>query len=188
MRSDARANRERLLAAAEEVFGEAGANAATEEIARRAGVGVGTLFRHFPTKQDLIEATLLRHLGLLIDEARRLAESNSPDVALSTMIRTMVSGAPAKVTLFGLLSSEGGTTAASRASGELRAAVADLLARAQQVGAARPDAGVDEVYLLLRGLSQATTLTGVDSETLDRAVGIVLDGLTARPVRSGTTQ
>ncbi|WP_446218372.1 TetR/AcrR family transcriptional regulator [Micromonospora sp. IBHARD004] len=184
MRSDARANRDRLLAAAEEVFGEAGAGAATDEIARRAGVGIGTLFRHFPTKQDLIEATLLRHLGLLVDEAHRLADDAPPGEALSTMIRTMVSGAPAKVALFGLLSAEGGMTAAAiRASGELRAAVADLLVRAQQAGMARADASVDEVYLLLRGLSQATTIAGADPDTLDRAVRIILDGLAAPAAR-----
>ncbi len=67
MRVDARLNRERILAAAEEVFGELGAQTSTEEVARRAGVGVATVFRHFPTQADLVEATLVRHF----DDTRR---------------------------------------------------------------------------------------------------------------------
>jgi glutamate/tyrosine decarboxylase-like PLP-dependent enzyme len=73
MRADARRNRERVLAAAEEVFAERGAAASTEEVARRAGVGIGTVFRHFPTKEALYEAIVVRRLTRLLADAPREA-------------------------------------------------------------------------------------------------------------------
>ena len=174
MRSDARANRERVLAAAEEVFAEAGAAGSTEEIARRAGVGIGTVFRHFPTKQALVEAAVVRHFGLLTEEAGALAGAGEPGVAFRGFIRTMVVGTPAKLAMITLL---GGLTGAARAASiELRAAVGVLLARAQQDGAIRPDASVDEVYVLIRALAQAKG----EPDVVDRAVDIVLDGLAHR--------
>ena len=73
MRKNARANRERILAAAEAVFGASGGLGSTEDIAGRAGVGIATVFRHFPTKDALIEATLIRQFDRLDEQATRLA-------------------------------------------------------------------------------------------------------------------
>ncbi|MEK8174230.1 helix-turn-helix domain-containing protein [Streptomyces sp. M19] len=92
-----------MLAAAEEVFGEFGKAGSTEEVARRAGVGIGTVFRHFPTKQLLIEATIVRHLTLLTDTARARGEDSEAGAAFRTTFREMVSGAPAKLALLALL-------------------------------------------------------------------------------------
>lgn len=102
MRSDAHANRDRVLATAEEVFGESGKAGSTEEVARRAGVGIGTVFRHFPTKQLLIEATIVRHLTLLTNTARARGEDSEAGAAFRMMFREMVSGAPAKLALVAL--------------------------------------------------------------------------------------
>src|SRR5215468_6504415 len=103
MRADARANRDRILAAAEEVFAEGGVAASTEEIALRAGVGIGTVFRHFPTKQELIEATVVRHFEQLTAHARELAAHDDAEAALRELIETMVGGAATKIVLIGLL-------------------------------------------------------------------------------------
>ncbi|MFG1604432.1 TetR/AcrR family transcriptional regulator [Actinoplanes sp. NPDC049265] len=175
MRSDARANRDRVLAAAEEVFGESGNAGSTEEVARRAGVGIGTVFRHFPTKRALIEATVIRHLALQAHTARARGESGEAGAAFRATFREMVSGAPAKLALVSLLGEP--AAAVESAAVEVRDAVGELLARGQQAGAVRADATVDEVYLLIRALANV----GGDRAVVDRAVDLVLDGLSPPP-------
>ncbi|MFJ5987850.1 TetR/AcrR family transcriptional regulator [Lentzea sp. NPDC092896] len=174
MRSDARANRDRVLAAAEEVFGESGNAGSTEEVARRAGVGIGTVFRHFPTKQALVEATVVRHLTLLAGTARARAEATDAGAAFRAMFREMVFGAPAKIALLALLEEPAGEVVAAAAA--LREAVADLLSRGQQAGEVRVDATVAEVYVLITALANVRG----DRAVLDRAVGVVIDGLSPR--------
>jgi AcrR family transcriptional regulator len=180
VRSDAKANRDRILAAAEAVFTEAGAAGSTDDVAKRAGVGIGTVFRHFPTKQSLLEATVLRHFEHLTEYAQGLAGAADPAAALREVIETIIGGGAAKIVMVGLLVEESGMTdAAIEASRTLREAVANLLRRAQDTGAVRSDVSVDELYLLIRGLSQATATAAVSPETLRRAMDIVLNGLTS---------
>jgi AcrR family transcriptional regulator len=187
VRSDAKANRDRILAAAEAVFTEAGAAGSTEDVAKRAGVGIGTVFRHFPTKQSLLEATVVRHFEQLTASAHALVDAADPAVALHELIEAMVGGGAAKIVIVGLLVEESGMTAAAiEAAGSLRAAVATLLSRAQGTGAVRADVSVDELYLLIRGLSQAAATAPVAPLTLRRAVDIVLNGLGTDPRSSST--
>jgi AcrR family transcriptional regulator len=179
MRADAQANRDRILAAAEAVFSEAGEAGATDEIARRAGVGIGTVFRHFPTKRDLIEATVVRHFDELTDQARALS-AGDPGAALRELIETMVGTGATKILLLGLLadSSSGQVPeAALQASQRLRRAVGTLLRRAQHDGAIRDDVSVDEVYLLVRGLALAAAQRPAKKATERKALDIVLAGL-----------
>ncbi|MBI0297737.1 TetR/AcrR family transcriptional regulator [Streptomyces sp. PRKS01-29] len=180
MRSDAQANRDRVLAAAEEVFGESGKAGSTEEIARRAGVGIGTVFRHFPTKQLLIEATIVRHLTLLTNTARARGEDGEAGAAFRMTFREMVSGAPAKLALLALLEEAAAPAAATdeveAAASALRDAVEVLLSRAQKADEVRADATVDEIYVLIRALANSRG----DRAVVDRAVDIVLDGLSPR--------
>ncbi|AOR30529.1 hypothetical protein BFF78_05195 [Streptomyces fodineus] len=180
MRSDAQANRDRALAAAEEVFGESGKAGSTEEVARRAGVGIGTVFRHFPTKQLLIEATIVRHLTLLTDTARARGEDSDAGAAFRTTFREMVSGAPAKLALIALLEESadpaGATDEVEAAASALQDAVEVLLSRGQKAGEVRADATVDEIYVLIRALANARG----DRAVVDRAVDVVLDGLSSR--------
>ncbi|HEX4865705.1 MAG TPA: helix-turn-helix domain-containing protein, partial [Acidimicrobiales bacterium] len=82
LRADARRNRELILAAADKAFAEEGLGVPVDEIARRAGVGAGTLYRHFPTKEALFEAVLVAHLDGITERARALAEREDPDEAL----------------------------------------------------------------------------------------------------------
>src|SRR3954465_11078976 len=99
MRQDARENRERILAGAAEVVGAQGTAGSTEEVARRAGVGIATVFRHFPTKEELIEAALLRHFDQLIQRADALATGGDPATAFRTLVRTMIETGATKLTL-----------------------------------------------------------------------------------------
>ncbi|MGW3352437.1 TetR/AcrR family transcriptional regulator [Nonomuraea rubra] len=177
MRSDARANRDRVLAAAEEVFGESGNAGSTEEVARRAGVGIGTVFRHFPTKRALVQATIVRHLTLLAQTARARSEGGEAGAAFRETFREMVSGAPAKLALVALLEEPADSADEVEAAATMvREAVEELLSRGQQAGEVRADATVDEVYMLIRALANARG----DRAVVDRAVDIVLDGLSPR--------
>jgi AcrR family transcriptional regulator len=178
MRQDARENRERILAAAEDVFGAHGVTGSTEEVARRAGVGIGTVFRHFPTKGELIEAALLRHFDQLTARAHALAAEADPAVAWRVLVRAMIESGATKLALISVLTDgKGFPDSAAAAATRLKAAVSDVLRRAQDVGAVRPPVTVEEVYLLIRGLAQASATTPTTPDTLDRAIDVVLTGL-----------
>jgi AcrR family transcriptional regulator len=178
MRQDARENRERILAAADAVFGAHGAAGSTEEVARRAGVGIATVFRHFPTKEELIEAALLRHFDQLTERAHALAAGTDPPVAWRTLVRAMIETGATKLTLASMLADrEELPDSAAAASNRLKAAVSEALRRAQDTGAVRPSVTVEEVYLLIRGLAQASATMPARPDTLDRAIDVVLTGL-----------
>jgi len=179
MRADAQANRERILSAAEQVFADAGADGSTEAVALRAGVGIGTVFRHFPTKQELIEATVVRHFEQLTAHARDLNARSDAAAALRELIETMVGGTATKIMLLGLLG-DPPTDAAVRASRELRSAVRSLLRKAQQAGAVRSDVSVDDLYLLVRGLALAGSQRSTKASTRRKALDVVLAGLAPR--------
>lgn len=177
MRRDGVANRERILLAAEHVFGAGGAAASTEEVARQAQVGVATVFRHFPTKQDLIEATAVRYLGKLEDETRRLADEADAGQAFASLMRILVSTGATKLTLLNLLPADGNglSKPVDAAAHTFLDAIRLVLQRAQAAGAARPDATVDDVSTLVRALAHVATPD--EGEAVDRALRIVLDGL-----------
>lgn len=181
MRADAEVNRERILAAAEEIFGAQGTAAATEQVAQRAGVGIATVFRHFPTKTDLVEATLVKHFERLTEQAESL-RGRDPGVALAELIRAMVASGATKVTLAAMVIESGGfSDAAAAASRALRKAIARVLREAQAAGAARSDVSVDEVYFLVRGVAQAAAAQPVSSRILRRSVDVIVNGITPPP-------
>ncbi|MGC4893851.1 TetR/AcrR family transcriptional regulator [Micromonospora sp. DT31] len=180
MRSDARANRDRILAAAEEVFGELGATGSTEDVARRAGVGVATVFRHFPTKRDLLGATVVRHFEHLTSYARAAGSEPEAGAAFRALLSTMTERGAGKIVMLGLLIDAGGfTEGALRASAALRTEVDASLRRAQGAGAIRTDVTVDDVYLLIRGLSLAAAHPSIEPSATGPALRVVLDGLAA---------
>lgn len=149
-------------------------------VARRSGVGIATVFRHFPTKDALIEATLLEHFAQLTAHARVLADTLDPAEALRTLIRAMIETGATKITLASLVGERGEFPASARAaSGELRDVVDHVLRRAQHAGGAHGSITVDELYLLIRGLAQASATMPVPDTTLHRAVDIVLLGIGA---------
>jgi AcrR family transcriptional regulator len=107
-RADARSNRGRILDAAQEVFGHGGEAASTEDVARLAGVGIATVFRHFPTKADLLDAVLVRRFDRLRERAERLAASEDAGGALFDMFAELVSDAPSKIAIADALVAAGG--------------------------------------------------------------------------------
>ncbi|WP_227999767.1 TetR/AcrR family transcriptional regulator [Nocardia australiensis] len=178
MRNDARHNRKQILAAAESVFGEHGATGSTEEVARRAGVGIATVFRHFPTKSALLEATLLAHFAELRRQANESADTGDPFEAVCALVRVMVETGATKLALATLLDADGGIPASAlTASEELRAVVDTVLSRARAAGVVRASVSVDEIYLLIRALAQASASQPTDTVTMSRAIDIILAGI-----------
>jgi AcrR family transcriptional regulator len=177
MRRDAQENRGRILAAAEEVFGAHGAAGSTEEVARRAGVGNATVFRHFPTKEALIEAALLRHFDHLTHQALDLASSAYPDDAWRALVTMMIRTGATKLTLASALADRGEIPdGAAAAANRLKSVANEVLRRAQDHRVVRPAITIDEVYLLIRGLAQASATMTTHPDTLERAIDVLLTG------------
>src|SRR4051794_15200768 len=141
-RVDARANRGRILDVAEEVFGKGGRSASTEEVARLAGVGIATVFRHFPTKAALVEAVLVRRFDRLRVHAEALVDTADAGTAFFDFFSHLVADAATKIAIGEALHDLTGDTDgdAAQASLGLRRAFGALLRRAQQAGAVRDDA------------------------------------------------
>ena len=178
-RADAQANRDRILDVAEEVFGTGGESASTEEVARRAGVGIGTVFRHFPTKAALLESVLVRRLDRLREQAEELRATAGPAQAFVSFIGHLAAGAETKIAITEALLDAGGDRygEAARAAERLRQAVGALLRDAQQAGAVRDDVGVPEVYALLVGAARAAARARLDDDARARLSVIINDGL-----------
>jgi AcrR family transcriptional regulator len=184
-RVDARANRGRILDVAGEVFGKGGESASTEDVARLAGVGIGTVFRHFPTKAALLEAVLAREFDRLREHADALLDAADPGEAFFGLFAHLAARAPAKIAITEALLDAGGDWDgdAARASDALRQAVGTLLRHAQQAGAVRNDVELPEVYALLAGISRAAARAHLDEEAMARLLAVVFDGL-APPARA----
>ncbi|GAA2333843.1 helix-turn-helix domain-containing protein [Dactylosporangium salmoneum] len=178
-RVDARANRGRILDVAEDVFGRGGEAASTEEVARLAGVGIATVFRHFPTKAVLLQAVLVRRFDRLRSQAEALLGAADPGAAFYDFFRHLVADAATKIAIGDALLGAGGDVSgeAIEAGNGLRRAVGALLERAQRAGAVRDDAELPEVYALLVAMSRAAAHRSLDDEVRDRALAIVFDGL-----------
>ncbi len=181
-RADALRNRARVLDAAEAVFAERGTTASTEEVAKAAGVGIGTVFRHFPTKTALLEAVYVAQLRRLAAEAEALAASADPGEAFFVFF-TRVVGHAATKNAFSAALAEAGVDVqltSAEAGPRLKQALGVLLAGAQEAGAVRADIGPPEVMTLLVGASQTAERAGGDAGVRDRALAVILDGLRAR--------
>jgi AcrR family transcriptional regulator len=168
VRADAQRNRARILDAAEEVFAARGAAASTEEVARRAGVAIGTVFRHFPAKEDLVTAIMKRLLGALVEQAGTL----SGPAGLFTFFLNVVASAGQQRSVITLAGVDIGA-----ATGALDDAVGELLRQAQEAGAVRRDVRLPEVMALLTSLCQGALHSGWDPAVRERALTIVFRGL-----------
>jgi AcrR family transcriptional regulator len=179
MRSDARRNRELVLSAAEAVFSEMGLRAQVEEVARRAGVGVGTVCRHFPTKQALIEAVLEAMYESLLDDARRALEQPDPGAAFQTFVFALSEFQDRHRALAEHMATEIEVPESSQPVRDaLRETIDALVTRAQDAGAIRADIGSADVALLFSGVAHATALAGDLQPVLrKRYVALILDGL-----------
>lgn len=186
-RADARDNRHRILDAAEAVFGAGGEDASTELVAARAGVGIGTVFRHFPTKRALLEAVLLRRLDRLRDEAEVLVTAPDAGAAFFGYFRHTVEDAGGKISIANALMADGeGASAEVRAaSAAVSGAIGQLLNRAQTAGAVQPDVALPEVYALLVGVSRAAALGVSPPAVTERALAIIFAGMRPRSAPVG---
>lgn len=175
LRADARRNRARVLEAADEVFATKGVGASTEEVAKRAGVGVGTVFRHFPTKEALLEAVLIGRFARLAEQARGLAAADDAGGAFFGFLHAVVDQSASKNAFAGALAQAGVDVEAAlgRAGAELWEALGVLLTRAQAAGAVRPDVAVEQVVAVLVGAARA-------ADYAPSAVPLILDGLRPR--------
>ena len=165
MRADAQRNRERILQAAETVFAERGASASTEDVAERAGVAIGTIFRHFPTKKDLLAA-------IMKDLMARLVARAADEDDLFGFFDYFVAEAASKKTIVDLLAIE-----VADSVEQFREAVGELLAAAKESGTVRPEIAVDEVLALLTATSQGALRAGWDADLQRRTLAIVYAGL-----------
>jgi AcrR family transcriptional regulator len=186
MRKNARANRERILAAAEAVFGASGELGSTEDVAARAGVGIATVFRHFPTKDALIEATLVRQFDRLGEQASRLAGEPDPSRAVRELIATLIETSSTKLTLISLVGESGQLRpAVQEATDRVQAAIGGVLTQAKNEGVVAGDVTVEEFFVLVRGVGQAAATLPAAPVTLDRAIEIICRGLAPAGQPSG---
>ncbi|QWF85038.1 TetR/AcrR family transcriptional regulator [Amycolatopsis sp. CA-230715] len=182
LRADARRNRERVLSAAAEVFSEHGTGASTEQVAKAAGVGVGTVFRHFPTKEALLESVLRQLVREFADEAASLADAENPGAAFYELLRRWITMAAKKNAYSDALAAAGAPAPRPELKTGLgvRGGLRTLLERAQSAGAVRADIGLGELLPVIVGASRAVDQVP-EGALRERVVEVLLDGL--RPGR-----
>jgi len=179
MRADALRNRERILEAAEVTFASLGLSVPIDAVAERAGVGVGTLYRHFPTKEALFEAIVMTRLEQLVEETRTRLEATDPADALFSFLHRFATEASAKQDLFDAMNAAGFDIKSRCAEmvDELKEGMDVLIARAKAVAAIRPDVTTDEAMGLIVGVCMAARQAGLDDPSCQRMVQIVCDGM-----------
>ncbi|GAB2959359.1 TetR/AcrR family transcriptional regulator [Micromonospora polyrhachis] len=180
MRADARRNYERLLDEARAAFAEQGVGTSLEEIARRAEVAIGTLYRHFPTRHALLEAILRDSMTGLSDRARELLDHPSPAAALTLWSRAALIHITVYRDLAPTLMSSFDDETSPLHSGcqALVAAGEQLLDRARQAGVVRADAQATDLFALLNAVAWVSDQ--VPDEQADRLLSFVVDGLRPR--------
>ncbi|MFB7716678.1 MULTISPECIES: TetR/AcrR family transcriptional regulator [unclassified Nocardia] len=180
MRADARRNYERILTVAREAFAELGPEVALEEIARRTGVGIGTLYRHFPNREALIEAVYRSNIEQLSGRAYELLEEHSGATAFEYWLREQVQWVMANRSLATTL--KAGMDHNSPTFTLCRSAINDaanaLLEAAQQAGAVRADIEPRDLVRLGHGIGIACETT---PDAAERLIAVTVDGLRAAP-------
>ena len=185
-RADARRNYEQLVEQARIAFAESGADASLDEIARRAGVASGTLYRHFPTRLDLIEAVLAEQIAELADLGRGLLAADDEFDALSAWLRATLTHA---LTYRGLSAAvmnsalDRGDGLVSAWHAELFEVGAALLARARQSGAVTADADDADVLKMVGAIAWAAQDSPDSPAQADRLLALLMNGLHQRGVR-----
>jgi len=178
LRADARRNRDAVVAIAADAFSENGIEASLEDIARKAGVGIGTLYRHFPTREDLVFATYRREVELLSQSAPELAAQMSPSEALREWMRRFVRYAATKRGMVGMLRTMMQTRAELFAGTKdrIQGAAGLLLRSAADAGEIRGDITAEDLMRSMGGICMANDQAG-PPENAARLVDLVFDGL-----------
>ncbi len=176
LRADARRNRERILDAARAVFAESGLDAQMEDLARRAGVGVGTVYRHFPTKEALVDALVEDYFAQLDAEARQALEVADPWEAFAGYIWRAAELLGHNRALV-QVTADGQMREGAERQG-LHETIGRLIERAQRAGVLRPDVGSDDVPMIMCSIGRVQMLGGAaGAEGWRRHLAIMLDGL-----------
>lgn len=178
LRADALRNRERLIDVAKAAFADLGPDVSLEEIARRAQVGIGTLYRHFPSRDAIVEAVYRREVQQLSDAAQRLIESHPPAVALREWLKLLVDYMATKRVIAPALGAmSGGAKELYESSGQLiRAAVTLLVERAVASGAIRADVEPEDLMQALSAFASGVGAPGWAARSL-RLIDVMMDGL-----------
>ncbi|WP_369037811.1 MULTISPECIES: TetR/AcrR family transcriptional regulator [Streptomyces] len=183
LRADARRNYERLLTEARAAFAAHGTDTSLEDVARRAGVGIGTLYRHFPNRHALMSAVFEDAVNDLLARSRELLTAPEPCTALVTWLREIVTHAGEYRGLARALMSVSydADSALARCSNPMREAGAALLTRAQQAGTLRTDVSIGDLLQLTNAIALAAEETPDDPGLADRLLTLTLRGLKAVP-------
>jgi AcrR family transcriptional regulator len=180
MRADARRNYERLLKEATAAFAEHGEGASLDDIAKRAGVGSGTLYRHFPTRQALLEAVYVDSIEAIAARADEIAAVRAPGEALAEW---MVALGEQMVQVRGLKAllvtavEDGSTAVLAECGGALKSAAGRLVEAAQREGTVRPDIRATDVLRLAHGVASAAESGTAEPELIRRYLGLIMEGL-----------
>jgi AcrR family transcriptional regulator len=189
LRADAQRNRDKLIKVAGLAFAEHGTDTSLEQIAERAGVGIGTLYRHFPTREHLVEVVYGREVQALCQAADDLAKRHRPDVALALWMQRFVDYIAAKrgmaTSLKLLLASNSEFFA--EASGKIPAALQRLIDAAKSNGSIRADIDSSDLMSALSGIYGAPQ-TPDWRDRSKRLVALLMDGLRSGAVKAGTTK
>jgi AcrR family transcriptional regulator len=170
LRADAERNRELLLRAASEIFDDEGAEASLEAVARHAGVGIGTLYRHFPTREALLDGVYRREVRLLVDLAEQLRDAPSPRGAVRHWVRALVGFVAVKrsVSVGLAVVAQRRSTLAAGMMEEMVQALAPLLQGAVARGDIRSDVGAEEILRALLGICHMQDPLDWRRDALDR--------------------
>jgi AcrR family transcriptional regulator len=176
-RADSVRNRDLLIAAATEAFSARGADVPLEDIARSAGVGIGTLYRHFPTRDALVEAVYRHEVDVLCEGADQLLETRPPDQALAEWMQLFVRHVATKRGMLSVLKPMLSTNAtfSEETRGRANAAATKLLEAGVAAGTVRADIDAGDLLRAVGGICMSTDQER--SEASDRLVGLLFDGL-----------
>jgi AcrR family transcriptional regulator len=182
LRADARRNREAILKAAKQVLARCGPEAQMDDIARRAKVGVGTVYRHFPTKDALIRALMVERFEQIADFVEEGLKDPDPWNGFAQALWQGAELGAKDRAISGLFGDRvGEMTEVKEATTRLNRAAAELVRRAQEAGTLRPDVSVDDVPVFMCGVMQAMHQFDRAPDAWRRHLQLVLDGLRAGP-------
>jgi AcrR family transcriptional regulator len=175
-RADARRNYERILEVAESVVAEQGTQASLREVARRAGVGLGTLYRHFPTRDALLEVLLRQHFDDLAEAARELS-AGQPVEALEEWLRRFLAGSTTYRGLAQLLMTADASSPLDASCQAMREAAGQLLVRAQEAGHVRSDLDRTDVFALVSALSWIAEQAPALADRTEYLFGLIMSAI-----------
>jgi AcrR family transcriptional regulator len=182
LRADARRNREKVLAAARAVFSEQGVDAQMDDVARRADVGVGTVYRHFPTKDALLQALTEELFDVIAAHARELLEHDDPWEAFKEALWFGAEKTAGDRAFSEIVAAHKKTLETCRGQEDLTITVGELMRRCIAEGRMRPDVVIEDIPLVMCGVGSASAMPHPMPEAWRRHLGIVLDGFRAEAV------